>query len=218
MKPVEDERRVVAANPLLAIDDGRVDGQYLEDKNASAQGEPDLEVSAIVPDAPLTGTRVDQSKSRTWGPFQFRWVWRVISRGPRKGLVTTQWECRCPFHSDEHAGEMCRKTKQFEGEEGCEQQFLWLKWWCLAGRWCPVRTADDGSGHLEIDMRTVALIPVSRMDTELQHGLEADSWILARDDVDPADAMEDAPDDAAAASESGDEDSGSSCMPSSGSD
>ena len=61
---------------------------------------------------------VDKCKSHMWGDFVFSYVTRVVKSGPRAGVRTTQWQCLCKYHRNEHdpAGTHCTKTLSFTTE------------------------------------------------------------------------------------------------------
>ncbi len=169
-------KRARHVNPLLAIDDlagNDHHGDEDEDNNDGDDGGVKL-----APPKGLTGTIVDEEKSRTWGPLSLQWVWRIVSRGPNKGSYTMQWECNRGKHSDhEDDKTACRKTRTFVDIDDCEVQFQWLKRWLLNGRWMTTRT-DRQTGHLYYKERDSALIPIDRLESELRAGLDDPSWIF----------------------------------------
>ncbi len=188
-------KRVRLLNPLLAIDDKASD---LEVEPEDAEEKKDKEthvVGKIVCPPGIVGTKVDAALSRNWGPFHFRWVWRVKASGKDAGSYSTQWECVCNRHSDGPDDDtQCRKTRNFDGEEDCEVQCLWLQRWLLAGRHCRLRS-DKKEGHLYYKKSHYALVPVERLDGELQEGLDAESWIIKEDADDAVAPSDDGKDD-----------------------
>ena len=76
------------------------------------------------------------------------------------------------------------ERQKFNDDEDCERQFQWLKMWALQGRWA--QTRDGPQGHLNLDLKTCAFIPLERYDAELAVGLADDAWILKPPDDDEA--------------------------------
>ena len=180
--PSRRRKMIRKSNPLLAIEDC---GSDVAGSDGSEQDDDVDKSKKNKPPPGLTGTKVDKDLSRKWGTFDFSWVWRRIATGQNAGQIVCQWECRCPYHKNggEDFGK-CRKTKTFHDDEDCERQFQWLKMWALQGRWA--QTRDGPQGHLNLDLKTCAFIPLERYDAELAVGLADDAWILKPPDDDEA--------------------------------
>ena len=153
------------------LDDGLL---MLEDREeGEAEELEEVSGSAGLRDA------VDKCKSHNWGDFVFSYVTRVIKSGPRAGMLTTQWQCVCKHHRDDHdpVGTHCTKTLSFATDAESLARLRELRAWALAGRGCASNKRSGPGGHKTYGHSALLQLTDDEMDERLAVGRAAPSWV-----------------------------------------